>query len=125
MRSDDEQLLADARELVVRGWCRTGLARDDADRQVEPWSSSARAWSPLGALMASWYRNPVGGYDSFRIAYTSLAVATGGRLEEWNAAPWRTRQHVLSAFGRARSYAPGLRHRLVRGEPEHRQQTAA
>jgi hypothetical protein len=124
VRSDDEQLLADARELVLRGWCRTVLACDDAGRQVEPWSSGARAWSPLGALLASWYWNPVGGHESFRIAYTSLAIATGGRLEEWNGAPWRTKQHVLNAFGRARSYTPGLRRRLLH-ETELRQSTAA
>jgi hypothetical protein len=67
---------------------------------------SARRWSPLGALLRTWYESPSADAEAFRIAYTALANATGGRLEEWNAARWRTRRHVLNAFGRARIYVP-------------------
>lgn len=100
------RLLDEAALLVGRGWCQGALAVDDDGRRVEPWSESARRWSPLGALLRTWYESPSADAEAFRIAYTALANATGGRLEEWNAARWRTRRHVLSAFGRARIYVP-------------------
>ena len=99
-------LLARAEELVRRGWCRGALARDPDGRVVEPWSESARAWSPLGALLKVWLeQDSAGGNETFREAYTALALATGGRLEEWNSARWRTRSHVERAFLRARHAA--------------------
>lgn len=99
-RPADERLLTQARELVRGGWCRSGLAMDRDGRQVEPWSAEACSWSPLGALMAAWFGSAEG-HEPFRVAYTALALATGGRLEEWNAARWRTQRHVLNAFIRA------------------------
>jgi hypothetical protein len=78
----------------------------DVGRRVEPWSESARLWSPLGALLRAWYESPSSDVEAFRLAYVALANATGGRLEEWNAARWRTRRHVLSAFRRAGIGAP-------------------
>lgn len=102
---DDVTLLIRAEGLVRRGWCRKGLAQDRSGRQVEPWSASAHSWSPLGALLRVWYQRGDGS-DPFRVAYTALALATGGRLEEWNAAPWRTKRHVLDAFTHARDYLP-------------------
>ena len=115
MRSDDEQLLTRARDLVARSWCQAGLAQDRDGRVVEPWRSSARSWSPLGALLAALFLGSDGSLDSFRIAYTCLALATGGQVEEWNAARWRTRQHVLSAFDRARDFVPGVRRSQIPG----------
>ncbi len=118
MRADDEQFLARARDLVERGWCQVGLARDSNGRQVEPWRSCARSWSPLGALLAALYAGSDGSLDSFRIAYTCLALATGGRLEAWNAERWRTQQHVLSAFTRSRDLVPSVRRNLERAMNE-------
>jgi hypothetical protein len=118
VRSDDEQLLTGARDLVARGWCQSRLAEDREGRPVEPWRSCARAWSPLGALLAALFFGSDGSLDSFRIAYTCLALATGGRLEEWNAATWRTQQHVLNAFEHARAFVPGVRRNLLRVAPE-------
>ena len=112
MRADDELLLARASDLVAHGWCRVGLAQDRNGRQVEPWRTCARSWSPLGALLAALYTGSDGSLDSFRIAYTCLALATGGRLEAWNAERWRTQQHVLSAFGRAHDLVPSVRRNL-------------
>ena len=120
MRADDELLLARARDLVATGWCRVGLAQDRNGRQVEPWRSAARSWSPLGALLAALYLGSDGSLDSFRIAYTCLALATGGRLEAWNAERWRTQQHVLSAFVRARDLVPSVRRNLEEATEEPR-----
>jgi hypothetical protein len=111
-RLSDEQLLARAAELVRRGWCQKALAEDRHGRQVEPWSGGATRWSPLGALLGVWHERGSEGLESFETAYTSLCLATGGRLEEWNAAPWRTQWHVLSAFTRARENLPEARRQV-------------
>jgi hypothetical protein len=106
---EDEQLLARARELVERGWTQSALAEDGYGRQVEPWSGSAIRWSPLGALLRAWYERGGESTRDFGAAYVALALATGGKVAEWNAAPWRTRRHAASAFGRAREYLPEAR----------------
>ena len=111
--SDEEVLLVRAAELVGRGWCQNALAEDLHGHQVEPWSEGACRWSPLGALIRASYKNR-GGIDVFEVASAALALATGGRLEEWNAAPWRTKWHVLSAFARAQEFLPQAREQ-VRG----------
>jgi hypothetical protein len=103
-RVTDAQLLDEAAQLVARGWCQGALAEDDRGRVVEPWSEAASRWSPLGALLSAWYASGAGP-DVLARAYTAIAFATGGRLEEWNATPWRTMRHVLSAFARARETA--------------------
>lgn len=108
----EARLLARADELVQGGWCRTGLARDADGRLVEPWSPSACSWSPLGALLKVWFDTGSDEGDALRIACSALALATGGRIEEWNAARWRTRRHVESAFLRARDYLPGVARRI-------------
>ena len=114
-RAEGERLLTESASLVGRGWCQGALALDNSGRRVEPWHESATRWSPLGALLRAWYRSPKGDLEAFRLAYNALATATGGRLEAWNAAPWRTQRHVLNAFGRARPGAPAV---STRAEPE-------
>jgi hypothetical protein len=101
-----EQLLAGAAELIARGWCQHALAEDREGRQVEPWSGSACRWSPLGALTRVWHERRGVEVEVFEVAYGALALATGGRPEEWNAARWRTKRHVLRAFARARQCLP-------------------
>jgi hypothetical protein len=124
-RGEGLRLLDESASLVARGWCQGVLAVDDDGRRVEPWSRSARRWSPLGALLRTWYESPNADADAFRIAYAALAGATGGRLEEWNAARWRTRRHVLNAFGRARIYVPsGPPSPRVTADPPERARSA-
>jgi hypothetical protein len=101
--AEAEAILGEAARLVARGWSRRGLAEDRHGRKVEPWSEDAVAWSPLGALTRIWYESRGEAFTGFEAAYWSLAAATGGRLEEWNAARWRTQWHVVNAFERARS----------------------
>jgi hypothetical protein len=107
-----EELLAEAADRIAGGWCRTGLAEDGRGRKVEPWAESARRWSPLGALLAVWLDAPCTGRESLEIAYAALELATGGHLEDWNAAPWRTSWHVLSAFMRAGENVPAAREKV-------------
>jgi hypothetical protein len=106
---NDDQLLVRATELVERGWSRTALAEDREGRQVEPWSEQASRWSPLGALISAWHEGGGGRIEEFDTAVRALSLATGGRTAEWNAVPWRTKWHVLSAFERARQYLPEAR----------------
>ena len=108
----DDELLVRASELIARGWSRRVLAEDRFGRQVEPWSTAACRWSPLGALTSVWYEHPGVGFDAFETAYAAVALATGGRVEEWNAARWRTKSHVLRAFVRARGFLPQARRQL-------------
>lgn len=110
-----EQLLAGAADLISRGWCQNALAEDRDGRQVEPWSESACSWSPLGALTRVWHERRGVEVEVFEVAYAALALATGGRPEEWNAARWRTKRHVLRAFARARRYLPEAWHQIRPG----------
>jgi hypothetical protein len=109
---EEIELLERASALVSSGWCQRGLAQDLDGRQVEPWSQSACSWSPLGALLGAWYERPDASRDAFVVAYTALALGTGGRLEEWNAARWRAHHHVRNAFDRAFAYLPDARRRV-------------
>jgi hypothetical protein len=111
-RLTDDEVLRRAARLVASGWCQKGLAADQYGRQVEPWSEDACSWSPLGALARVWFERGGAGLHAFEAAYTSLALASGGRLEEWNAAPWRTKWHVLRAFARAHEFLPEARERM-------------
>jgi hypothetical protein len=109
-----EEFLLRAAELIARGWCKNALARDRYGRQVEPWSETAVAWSLLGALMKGWYDSEGRDFVAFEAAYESLAQATGGRLEEWNGARWRTAWHVLKAVERACTRLRDLRRGVSR-----------
>ena len=94
------------------GWCQSHLAEDVRGRQVEPWAESARRWSLLGALLGVWVEARCPSGEVLETAYAALALATGGRPEEWNSASWRTSRHVLSAFRRARENVPAARRQL-------------
>jgi hypothetical protein len=107
-----EQLLVAAGELIATGWCQNALAQDQHGHQVEPWSERACRWSPLGALTRVWHERRGVELEVFETAYAALALATGGRPEEWNSARWRSRRHVLRAFARARACLPEAREQI-------------
>jgi hypothetical protein len=77
---------------------------------------------PLGAMLAVWLERGAPRPEVLEVAYSAFGIATGGRPEEWSAAPWRTAWHVLSALSRARHLVPDERGRKLgegelRGEP--------
>lgn len=113
----DEQILARAAELVDRGWCRNALALDAQGRRVEPWSDRAQLWSPLGALIRAWYERRGESLELLEVACTAVSLAVGGSVEEWNAAPWRTKQHARSALLRAPEYLSEARDQVARRAP--------
>jgi hypothetical protein len=60
-------------------------------------------------MLAVWLERGNPRREVLEVAYAALGIATGGRPEEWGAAPWRTAWHVLSAFSRARQLVPQAR----------------
>ena len=52
-----DEMLADAYELVLEGWCQGAEAQDEFGQPVEPSSASARRWSASGALTRVWERS--------------------------------------------------------------------
>jgi hypothetical protein len=53
-----EQMLDEAYELVLSGWCQGAGAEDEMGRPIEPSSAFARRWSAAGALERVWRRSP-------------------------------------------------------------------
>jgi hypothetical protein len=109
-----EQMLSDAYELVISGWCQGAGARDEMGRPIEPSSAFARRWSPGGALERVWRRaggDPDEALEAFERANLALAAAIKERPERWNDSPTRTHAEVLDALVDA--------HRFLRlGAPE-------
>jgi hypothetical protein len=93
------RMMAGGIERVLTGWCQGAVAEDEEGRAVRPWSSEARRWSLLGALLAGW---DGGSVKDLGQAVTALHTSTDeSPLEVWNDDPERTQQDVLAAFERA------------------------
>lgn len=108
-----EQMLADAYDLVLSGWCQGESARDEMGRAIEPSSAFARSWSLTGALERIW-RRASGDQEvvlrGFERANLALAAAVKDVPERWNDAGDRAKGQVLEALLVAR--------RLIRVEPD-------
>jgi hypothetical protein len=107
-----EQMLADAYELVLGGWCQGSSARDEMGRAIEPSSAFARRWSAAGALERVWRRSPEEGdlaLEAFERANLALAAAIRDVPQRWNDGHGRSCAEVLAALEDARRllYAPG------------------
>ena len=99
-----EEMLVEAYELVVAGWCQGAAARDASGRPVEPASVFARQWSAAGAVERIWRRaadGEVAGVDAFERANLALAAAVHGVPQEWNDEPERHQSQVLDALAEA------------------------
>jgi hypothetical protein len=99
-----EQMLADAYELVLSGWCQGCLARDEFGQPTEPASVLARQWSAAGALVRVWERSsdPFGpALEAFQAANVALAAVVRGVPQEWNDADGRTQWQVLDTIALA------------------------
>jgi hypothetical protein len=110
-----EQMLSEAYELVVSGWCQGAGAQDEMGRPIEPSSAFARRWSAAGALERVW-RRAAGDEDealeAFERANLALAAAVKDVPQRWNDQAERTHDEVLVAlrdshrFLDARPHAP-------------------
>lgn len=99
-----EEMLAEAYELVVAGWCQGTPARDASGRPVDPASVFAREWSAPGALERVWRRagdGEIAGLDAFERANLALAAAVHAVPQEWNDEPERHQSQVLDALAEA------------------------
>jgi hypothetical protein len=107
-----EQMLCEAYELVLSGWCQGTDAQDELGRTIEPSSAFARRWSAVGALERVWRRMP-GDVDLAIEAFGRANLALAGTVRDvprrWHDAPERTREDVLVALDNARALvrAPG------------------
>lgn len=100
-----EQMLADAYELVLSGWCQGSSAQDEMGRAIEPSSAFARRWSAAGAVERVWRRAPDEGdlaLEAFERANLALAAAVHDTPERWNDDAGRSRAEVLEALECAR-----------------------
>jgi hypothetical protein len=107
-----EQMLADACELVLGGWCKGSGAQDEMGRAIEPASAFARSWSVVGALERVWRRSTEDGdvaLEAFERANLALAAAIKDVPQRWNDADGRSSGEVLGALEYARRllYVPG------------------
>jgi hypothetical protein len=99
-----EEMLADAYELLLNGWCQGTAALDEFGRPVEPASASARRWSAPGALTRVWERRedrfgPA--LEAFYTANLALATVVRGVPQAWNDEGTRTHWEVLDAIALA------------------------
>jgi hypothetical protein len=99
-----EEMLADAYELVLSGWCQGASARDEFNQPTEPSSAFSRQWSAPGALTRVWQRSsdPFGpALEAFQMANLALAGIVHAAPQEWNDAEDRTQWQVLDALALA------------------------
>ena len=99
-----EEMLADAYELILNGWCQGTAAQDEFGEPVEPASASARRWSAPGALTRIWERSEDRFGPALEAFYTAnLALATVVRdvPQAWNDEEDRTQWQVLDAVALA------------------------
>jgi hypothetical protein len=99
-----EQMLADAYELVLSGWCQGVSAEDELGRAIEPSSAFARKWSLSGALERIWRRgvgDPDAALDAFERANLAIAASVKDVPQRWNDALDRTKDDVLDALQEA------------------------
>lgn len=99
-----EEMLAEAYELVLSGWCQGASARDEFGQPTEPASAFARQWSAPGALTRVWQRSPDPfgpALEAFQEANLALAAVVHAVPQEWNDADDRTQWQVLDAIALA------------------------
>jgi hypothetical protein len=106
-----EEMLADAYELILSGWCQGTAAQDEFGRPVEPASASARRWSASGALTRVWERSEErfgAALEAFYTANLALTTIVRAVPQAWNDEKGRTQWQVLDAIAlAAHEVSPG------------------
>lgn len=99
-----DEMLCQAYELVLSGWCQGAIAQDEAGHTIEPSSAFARRWSAPGALDRIWRRSeldPDLALNAFTCANLALAAVVSGVPQVWNDDEGRTLVQVLDALAEA------------------------
>jgi hypothetical protein len=101
------EILREARRLIEASWCQGARAKDSGGRAIDPGSSDAVRFDPLGAieraalnlfrgdgryLVQNYYK----GFYAIASGFHTHAAITG-----WNDHPVRRREDVLASFERA------------------------
>jgi hypothetical protein len=95
MSAPSAKVLADARELIERGWCQ-GMVRD------------GQLYCAIGAIRKAATGNAYQASDETRALRLLMEKFTGGEsLPTWNDNPLRTHGEVVEAFKRAEALARG------------------
>lgn len=95
-------LLREARELIAQGWTQHAFARDAQGEICAASEAVATCWCIRGAvrrvcLTGESSESPLWG----KVLHTLSTTLGRGGLAEWNDAPERTKEEVLSLFDRA------------------------
>lgn len=92
--------LLSARELLLRGWSRDGMAVDARGHEVfcTRHESRAVAWSLVGAISSARVENPI---EREQAKKALRKLLKDHDLPSWNAHPLRTQDEVLSIIDRA------------------------
>lgn len=94
------EILREARGYIERGWTQGAFARDGDGHKVAFEHPAAGCFCALGAI-----ERAEGGDTSYasgqRARFSLRAVIGSNLIGEWNDAPERTKEEVLSAFSRA------------------------
>jgi len=99
-----EEMLADAYELVLSGWCQGMTAQDEEGRSIEPSSAFARRWSASGALERVWQRavdRDDLALDAYERASLALSAAIKDIPQRWNDMAGRRVDEVLDGLASA------------------------
>ena len=99
-----EQMLADAHELVLSGWCQGMTAQDEEGRSIEPSSAFARRWSAAGALERVWQRaadRDDAALEAYERASLALSAAIKDIPQRWNDTAGRRVDEVLDGLASA------------------------
>ena len=81
-------------QYLEKGWTQNTFARDAYDMKVDEQSSEAVSWCMAGAVEVL-YRNNI---DKCNQIYEEIENITGVGVEEYNDAPNRTKNEVISCM---------------------------
>lgn len=104
---DARRFLSDVRSLIESSWTQQAEARAADGSPIDPWESSAVAWSLLGALVTVYDRRvradgQAAAVGALARACARLAeVVDSDLLSAWNDVPGRTREDVLAVLEQA------------------------
>jgi hypothetical protein len=101
------RVLAEARDLVARGWTQGADARAGDGAEVDPWDARATSWSLLGAIVAALEAEAAARdeipLDELAAALSALAdVIDADSLSAWNDDASRSQLEVLRTLESAR-----------------------